>query len=190
MNCNEATKLMAFEFGTYAPICNEGIPEQWEPCQCAYGDGLTEVTCVCVDENSGEPLEHGEIAVIDTSNSSGYSHYSHYSGWCEDHCRNNYYPGLSSNRSNAASSSSAKTVEAEVKCVGAECSQSVPSDNVNDDLWDSPLVHNVAMAIIVFFVTATVARAIYIWKAICPRMPRNAKYQAVASVDASDTDCV
>jgi len=85
---------MANEFGTYVPICNPVTPALWEPCQCAYGDGLTEVTCICVNKDSGAPYENGLSAVIDTSGTSEYSHYSHYSEWCEENCQNSYYPGL------------------------------------------------------------------------------------------------
>merc|ERR550525_1894458 len=58
MACNEAAKMMSFEFGTYAPICNENTPEQWEQCQCGYGDYRTEATCA--SQMDGLPTKRRE----------------------------------------------------------------------------------------------------------------------------------
>ena len=90
VNCNEAASLSAYELGEYAPICSKQDPRRWEPCQCSYGDRRFETTCVCVDEETGNPLRDGEITVIDPV------FYAHYSGWCEANCPNSYYGGSAS----------------------------------------------------------------------------------------------
>jgi len=192
MACNEAAKMMSFEFGTYAPICNENTPEQWEQCQCGYGDYRTEATCVCVDVDSGVPLEDGEIAVIDTSDSSQYSHYSE---WCEDHCPNNYYPGLVSNAVSSAHSEEVVSGAVVVtKCVGEACSRSDPANKVPPNAVDWSVLNTLIYTALVTLcaVSATLcavctASVAYILRKI---WPRNGKYQSVAVTDASDTECV
>merc|ERR1711879_634430 len=182
-----AAKMMSFEFGTYAPICNENTPEQWEQCQCGYGDYRTEATCVCVDVDSGVPPEDGEIAVIDTSDSSQYSHYSE---WCEDHCPNNYYPGMVS----SAVSAHSQMAMVETKCVGEACSRSDPANKVPSNLVDwravNTLIYSAFVTLCLVLATlcaVCTAFVAYILGKICPR---NGKYHAVAVTDASDTDCV
>jgi len=179
MDCNEAAKMLSYEFGDYAPICNNSNSTKWEPCQCGFSDSTT---CVCVDRDSGIPLEDGEIAVVDLSDSSQYSHYSE---WCDDHCPNSHYPGLSANA--AAVSTSAVTV-VDTDCVDGVCSRNdpvnkVPSDNVD---WNSlNILIYVLIVVAVAALVLLVAGIIYILGKLCPQ---NQKYQRVVAV--SDTDCV
>ena len=188
MKCNQAVKMASYELGLYVPICNRQEPSQWEPCQCDFSHSLYEATCVCVNEDSGEPLENGDIAVIDTSDGSQYSHYSE---WCDDRCPNSYYTGLPSD-SEATSSAQAveANVEANMECVGGTCFNTdpvnkEPADNVD---WNSlNLLIYAALAIAGLVFVAVFLAIVYIWGRI---FPRNSKYQAVATVDPSHVDCI
>ena len=187
MECNEAAKQMASSFGTYAPICNPQNPKQWEPCQCSYGDTETATTCVCVDKDTGKPLEDGEIAVIDSSGPDGYSAYSHYSGWCEDHCPNSYYPGLSVAASVGAAHS--ESVEFIADCEGGSCLKRGPEES--EPVWNEHvnwnLVNVVLFAVLIAtccIIVAVSLSVVFMIKMVYPTNGRF-KYNAVAV----DSEC-
>jgi len=187
MHCNKAAKLMSSQFGTYVPVCNRETPAQWEPCQCGFGANLVKPTCVCVDADSGHPLEGAEMAVVDTSEASEYSHYS---DWCEDHCPNSHYPGLTSQGTTSGHSA---MVNSESTSPGTMTTEHDGESAVNTESagqFNWRLLNTLVYVFIFAGMMIIVMGFIHMWKQLCPHKCNRAYKPVITSETSYGNDCL